>query len=606
MIRKNVAIIGAGPVGLAASMYMEKFGFNYALIERNQAFISHPAAHLLNLRSMETLSEIKCKQEQNKLHELIYQKCEDINYFRYYRYQRRLFDSRVPFYVDDHFYPNPKQKQEEILHEHAFAQYVHLPQPHFVSILKDNIKQKENIYLGHTVLKFKNDKDSVKISLKDHEGNLKQIEADYLIACDGKHSYVRNSLGIGLVGNPYLQSFFNIYFHSKQLAQTLNERNENAMLHFIYNNQVIACLVNHSKKEGMFVLQVPTCPPYDDVSTLDNLQKEKIAYEMIQNLIDPSMRDQINDIDIKTTGMWKLSSEVIEKYYQNRVIFAGDSAHAFPPAGGFGMNTGLQEVHNLAHKLKQIYKYPEHQEKILQTYHDERKQFVTEILNTANKYYKVSLDIAKVIGLNVENYFTFKKTLDVASPFLPKNLQQFLWKTGIKIGSYPAEISDPAKISKKLEGKTVPLIFYKEDTEFKYDKGFISPGKTNQDDKTLSGLLLPHIIINLKDKQIALRQLANYFYENESEREVVYTDKSRQSQNKNLIMVALYKKGFQKEKLQSFIENLDELFVKPDLIVGCEASTNSFYEEKLDGLLKNDKQVILIRSDSIIFGRYEI
>jgi len=32
---------------------------------------------------------------------------------------------------------------------------------------------------------------------------------------------------------------------------------------------------------------------------------------------------------------------LIEKYYKNRVIFAGDSAHSFPPAGGFGMNTGI-------------------------------------------------------------------------------------------------------------------------------------------------------------------------------------------------------------------------------------------------------------------------
>lgn len=63
MIKKNIAIVGAGPVGLAASMYMEKFGFSYALIERNKSFISHPAAHLLNLRSMETLSEIRCKND---------------------------------------------------------------------------------------------------------------------------------------------------------------------------------------------------------------------------------------------------------------------------------------------------------------------------------------------------------------------------------------------------------------------------------------------------------------------------------------------------------------------------------------------------------------
>ncbi|EGR34294.1 hypothetical protein IMG5_017220 [Ichthyophthirius multifiliis] len=299
MIHINVAIVGAGPVGLAASLYMQKFGLSYALIEKSTQFISHPAAHLINLRSMEVLSELKNTQNKNLTNQ-IYENCENIEYFRYYRYQRRLFDPKGPFGVDDHFSPNPESKQQKILQEHSFARYVHLPQPYFVNILKDNII----------------------------------------------------------------------------------DNNKNAMLHFIYNSDIVACLVNHSKKDGMFVLQVPTCPPYDT-----QMNKEQAKNTILQ-IIQDNMRKQIDDIDIKSTGTWKLSAEVIEKYYQNRVIFAGDSAHAFPPAGGFGMNTGLQEAHNLAHKLNLIFKNPKEQNRILETYNIERKQYVTEILNTANKYYQ--------------------------------------------------------------------------------------------------------------------------------------------------------------------------------------------------------------------------
>ncbi len=57
-----------------------------------------------------------------------------------------------------------------------------------------------------------------------------------------------------MLGNPNLQSFLNIYFHSKKLANLLDKKGENAMLHFIYNSDITACLVNHSKAEGMFVL----------------------------------------------------------------------------------------------------------------------------------------------------------------------------------------------------------------------------------------------------------------------------------------------------------------------------------------------------------------
>lgn len=106
------------------------------------------------------------------------------------------------------------------------------------------------------------------------------------------------------------------------------------MLHFVYNSDVIACLVNHSKSQGMFVMQIPSSPPYDDLSGLSKQEKENKAKTIIMEMIDKSSRAGIDDVEIKSTGIWKLSSEVIEKYYQGRVIFAGDSAHAFPPAGG--------------------------------------------------------------------------------------------------------------------------------------------------------------------------------------------------------------------------------------------------------------------------------
>ena len=38
-------------------------------------------------------------------------------------------------------------------------------------------------------------------------------------------------------------------------------------------------------------------------------------------------------------------------WQEGRVFLAGDAAHRFPPAGGFGMNTGIQDAHNLAWKL---------------------------------------------------------------------------------------------------------------------------------------------------------------------------------------------------------------------------------------------------------------
>ena len=59
------------------------------------------------------------------------------------------------------------------------------------------------------------------------------------------------------------------------------------------------------------------------------------------------------DLPVKVLGVapWVASAHVAERYRHGRIFLAGDAAHEMPPTGGFGMNTGVQDVHNLAWKL---------------------------------------------------------------------------------------------------------------------------------------------------------------------------------------------------------------------------------------------------------------
>ena len=62
-----------------------------------------------------------------------------------------------------------------------------------------------------------------------------------------------------------------------------------------------------------------------------------------------------SDINIKAINKWRMEAVVADKMMdsteQPRIFLAGDSAHAFPPSGGFGLNTGIGDAHNLSHKL---------------------------------------------------------------------------------------------------------------------------------------------------------------------------------------------------------------------------------------------------------------
>jgi hypothetical protein len=82
----------------------------------------------------------------------------------------------------------------------------------------------------------------------------------------------------------------------------------------------------------------------------------------------------VPDLDVKILGVvpWTASARVAERYRTGRIFLAGDAAHEMPPTGGFGMNTGVQDVHNLAWKLACVLRGAAGP-RLLDTYHDERQ-----------------------------------------------------------------------------------------------------------------------------------------------------------------------------------------------------------------------------------------
>ena len=65
-----------------------------------------------------------------------------------------------------------------------------------------------------------------------------------------------------------------------------------------------------------------------------------------------------SDIEILSIKAWRMDAVVAESFSNSygNIFLVGDACHRFPPAGGFGMNTGIQDVHNLAWKLAMVLK----------------------------------------------------------------------------------------------------------------------------------------------------------------------------------------------------------------------------------------------------------
>ena len=82
------------------------------------------------------------------------------------------------------------------------------------------------------------------------------------------------------------------------------------------------------------------------------------------------------DLDVSVLGVspWQASAIVADRYRVGDVFLAGDAAHEMPPTGGFGLNTGVQDVHNLAWKIAAVLR-GKADESLLDSYHAERQPF---------------------------------------------------------------------------------------------------------------------------------------------------------------------------------------------------------------------------------------
>ncbi|KAG8365939.1 hypothetical protein BUALT_Bualt17G0024100 [Buddleja alternifolia] len=192
-----------------------------------------------------------------------------------------------------------------------------------------------------------------------------------------------------------LQKLTSVHFMSQDLGQYLtNERP--GMLFF--NTEAIGVLVAHDLKRGEFVLQVPFCPPqqkFEDFSSrlfnLLSLVFHQHSLKFVMKFIMSFLSSVGSHLQIGWQRAFRLKcagckamddayAEVAEKFLagNNRIILAGEAAHRFPPAGGFGMNTGIQDGHNLAWKLDSVLKGVA-PPSILSTYETERRHFVNDV-----------------------------------------------------------------------------------------------------------------------------------------------------------------------------------------------------------------------------------
>lgn len=188
----------------------------------------------------------------------------------------------------------------------------------------------------------------------DHVGKRAyQIGADYLIAADGASSPVREQLGMTRSGVGALGVMRSVLFHCPE-ADALLQRG--AQQFAIEQEDFRGFLTTYGDSRWLLMLDG------------DQERSEDELRVAISRALGTLM-----EFDIITTGRWELAGRIADTYRQGRIFLAGDAAHQLPPTrGGFGANTGIDDVWNLAWKLKRVINGAS-APALLDTYQDERR-----------------------------------------------------------------------------------------------------------------------------------------------------------------------------------------------------------------------------------------
>ena len=303
----EVAILGAGPVGLTIANYLSKQGVTVTIVEQLDSLIDYPRAIGIDDESLRTIQSLG------------------------------LVDQVLPHTTPNHAmrFLTPKGRCfadiQPLTREFGFSRRNAFIQPQVDNVLLQGLKQYKNtqVLFSRQLTQFSQDADGVTLNLQNKEGDAETIRAQYLIACDGGNSYVRRNLGIAFEGETAPNQWIVIDLENDPLATP----------HIYLCCDPVRPYVSAALPHGIRRFEFMVMPG----ETQEELSKPENIAKLLSRVL-PST----DGIEVIRQRVYTHNARIADKFRVDRIFLAGDAAHIMPVWQGQGYNSGMRDAFNLA------------------------------------------------------------------------------------------------------------------------------------------------------------------------------------------------------------------------------------------------------------------
>lgn len=335
----QVAIVGAGPVGLTIANYLGQWGIEVLVIEKLDALINYPRAIGIDDEALRTVQSVGLVE--------------------------RVLPHTTPWHAMRFLTPKGRcfADIQPMTDEFGWSRRNAFIQPQVDAVLFEGLKRFANVrtLFSRDLSGFSQDDTGVTLTLTGPDGLTETVRSQYLVACDGGNSFVRRTLDIAFEGKTAPNQWIVIDIANDPLGTP------NVYLCCDPLRPYVSAALPHGVRRFEFMVM-----PGETEEELGQPQNMRKLLSKV--LPDPDR------VELIRKRVYTHNARLAARFRAGRIVLAGDAAHIMPVWQGQGYNSGMRDAFNLAWKLGLVVRGIS-QIELLDSYEQERKSHAKAMID---------------------------------------------------------------------------------------------------------------------------------------------------------------------------------------------------------------------------------